>query len=376
MTVPTIAEVLYSFQLGGSERLAALLARQFRERGYRVIAASMYDAVGPVRDEIADSGIPTYGYDYTHRSRWKRWLMPGELTRMFHDQNVVAAHLHHGLAAIRAARAARRAGVPRIVMTEHSAQPLRDLAWYKKATLKAMTHLDAVTTVNEDIEQFFVTDMAMDPARVTTVPNAVDPRLLELRRDPALRAAAGVGDAFVFAFLGRLHPDKDVGTLLRAFAKVVAAGGNVKLIVAGDGEERAKLEALARELALGDHVRFWGATRDVLKLFGIADAFVMSSIAEGLPMALLEAMSAGLPCISTAVGGIPDVLKDGTGLLAPASDDAALAEAMISVARDPALAARLGEAGRSTIHARFSVDAVVDRYLDLFHLPRRWPTSG
>src|SRR5688572_6907786 len=160
--VPAIAEVLYSFKLGGSERLAALLARQFRARGYRVVTASMYDASGPVRDEIEASGIPALGFDYTGRSRFRRWRMPSELTRMFQRENVVAAHLHHGLSAIRAAKAARRAGVSRIVMTEHSAQPLRDLAWYKKATLKAMRHLDSVTTVNEEIERFFVNDMSMD----------------------------------------------------------------------------------------------------------------------------------------------------------------------------------------------------------------------
>lgn len=372
-SAPTIAEVLYSFKLGGSERLAALLARQFRARGYRVIAASMYDDTGPVREEIEASGIPAYGYDYTGRSRWRRWRMPAELTQFFKRENVVAAHLHHGLASIRAARAARRAGVARVVMTEHSAQPLRDLAWYKRATLKSMANLDSVTTVNEEIERFFVTDMAMNPARVTTIPNAVDPRLLEIGRDAAERAAAGVGDKFVFAFLGRLHPDKDVSTLLRAFAKVIASGANALLIVAGDGEEREKLAALSRELKLGEHVRFWGPTREVLKLFSIADGFVMSSMAEGLPMALLEAMSAGLPCVSTAVGGIPGVLEGGNGLLTPAGDPDALADALLSVIRDRALAARLGKAARDAVRARFSVDAVVDRYLDIFGLPHRWP---
>ena len=74
---PVIAEILYSFKLGGSERLGALLARQFRSRGYHVVVASMYDASGPVQDELDADGIPALGYDYTGRSRWKRWGLHG-----------------------------------------------------------------------------------------------------------------------------------------------------------------------------------------------------------------------------------------------------------------------------------------------------------
>jgi len=375
-TPPAIAEILYSFKLGGSERLGALLARQFRERGYRVLAASMYDARGPVGDEIAETGIRALGYDYTGRPRWRRWRMPAELTQLFRSENVVAAHLHHGLSAMRAAQAAKRAGVARVVLTEHSTQPLRDLAWYHKATRKALRHVDAVTGVNEEIERYFVDSMGVPASAVTMIPNAVEPQLLEVERDPSARIEAGIGNQFVFAFLGRLHPDKDVGTLLRAFALLVRRHPDALLLVVGDGEERGKLEALCSELALDRHVRFWGASREVVRLFRLADAFVMSSVNEGLPMALLEAMSAGLPCVATAVGGIPTVLATSDGTLVPPRDPDALAAAMSPLASDRELALRLGAAGRAAIKQRFSVDAIVDRYLHIFGLPLRWPAEA
>ena len=98
-----------------------------------------------------------------------------------------------------------------------------------------------------------------------------------------------------------------------------------------------------------------------------ADLFVLSSHSEGLSNALLEAMACGLPAVATAVGGAPEVIEDGVnGLLVPADDDAALADALLRLVRDPGVAGQLGEAARQTILARYSMEAVVDRYVNLY----------
>jgi glycosyltransferase involved in cell wall biosynthesis len=302
-------------------------------------------------------------------------MLAAELHDFFRRERVVAVHLHHGLSAIRAARAARRAGVSRVVLTEHSAQPLRDLPWYRRETLRALQHVNAITTVNDEINNFFVNELKVSASRVETIPNAVDPALLDLKRDLGARAALGLEGRFVVGSLGRLHKDKDLPNLIMAFAELTRHRTASTLIVVGDGDERGSLETLVGRLGLANEVRFWGATRDVARLFAVADVFAISSRAEGLPMALLEAMSAGLPCVATRVGGIPDVLSGENGILVSPGDSSALGSALNRLATSPDLARTLGEAARGTVIARYSVASTVDQYLAALGLPARWPAD-
>ncbi len=140
--------------------------------------------------------------------------------------------------------------------------------------------------------------------------------------------------------VGRLSAEKNQALLLRAFAQA-AQTVPAALTLVGDGPEAPALRALAAELGLTDRVRFAGQRRDVAALLSEADLFVLSSDYEGLPLALLEAMGAGLPILSTAVGGIPDVVTD-NGLLTPPGDRDALANAMARLLEDPALRQRMG----------------------------------
>jgi glycosyltransferase involved in cell wall biosynthesis len=135
----------------------------------------------------------------------------------------------------------------------------------------------------------------------------------------------------------------------------------------GDGELRAALEAQAKVLGLGaDRLHFAGALRDMPGLFAAVDVIAFSSAWEGLPMALLEAMAMALPVATTAVGGVPDVVRDGVeGFLVPPGAPEALAEAVGRLVADADLRARMGAAGRRCIEARFSAAAMLDR---LFHL--------
>jgi glycosyltransferase involved in cell wall biosynthesis len=367
--IPTIMEVLYSFQLGGSERLAALLGRQFVSRGYRVLASSIHGVDGPIREELEDYGIRSFGFDYANRPRLLRWTMAPQLEKLFREQHVTVAHLHHGLSAIRAARAARRAGVHRIVMTEHSVSAIATLPY--RRTIKALRDVHVMTAVSDDVQSYLVETMAAPAHAVEKIPNGVDPVFLKVARNDSARAAANLRGT-VFLSLGRLHPDKDLRTLIDAFSLVLGKGVNAALLVVGDGEERAALQARVATLKLNDRVIFYGSSRDVPHFFSLADAFVMSSVSEGLPMALLEAMSAGLPCVATAVGGIPDVINAQNGILVQPRDSDALAEAMIRIATTPQLRRDMGTRARTTVTSRFSVDAMVDQYLHCFGLPPTW----
>lgn len=365
---PLIVEGLYSFQIGGSERLGALLCRQFVARGYRAAALSVFDVSGPIREDLESSGIPCWGLGAERRSRFGKLRLRWDIERLLRHVHPDVLHLHHGVTMIRAARGARRAGVRHVCMTEHSDLQLRTEDRYRGWTLDALQYLDTVTVINEPLMRYFRDELGYPTSRLALVPNAVDPRFgsngeafLRNRKD----------DEFRLAFVGRLVPEKDVGTLLRAVARLVSEGCPVQIQIAGDGQERPALESLAHSLGLHERVHFLGAVRDARRVLDEADAFVMSSVSEGTPLALMEAMASGLPCVATRIGGIPDLL-DGAGVLVAAGDAEALARALGGLRQDPQGARRLGARGRARIAERFSVDAVVDAYLHVFGLPPRW----
>src|SRR5207248_3814804 len=125
--------------------------------------------------------------------------------------------------------------------------------------------------------------------------------------------------------------------------RVVAQEPHARLVLVGDGPERAGVEAQVRELNLGEKVRFLGTRKDVAQLLHGADLFLLTSVSEGIPLTVIEAMAAGLPVVATDVGGLREVVADGlTGLLAPAKDAAALADCVWRLAGDPELRRRMG----------------------------------
>jgi glycosyltransferase involved in cell wall biosynthesis len=165
-------------------------------------------------------------------------------------------------------------------------------------------------------------------------------------------------DGFDIVCVGRLVPAKGQLILVRAFANLLAQGYDVRLKLVGDGEDRKHLQSLVADCGLNSAVEFKGAlshseTRLVLQQ---ADLFVLASFAEGLPVALMEAMAMEIPCVSTYVAGIPELIRDGVdGLLVPASSLEALTDAMKTMIDNPLLRSNLGAAGRKRVLASFNL---------------------
>lgn len=374
---PTIVEGLYSFQLGGSEKLGALLARQLAARGYRTLVLSFFDTDGPIRAELEGAGIACAGLDVARRSRWQRITLARELQDWLESHRPDVLHLHHGVTAIRGVLPARRAGVRRIVMTEHADLQLRTERRYRAALARALPEVDVTTVVNDELVAYFEETFEYcgrdTVAPLRRIRNAVDPAYTTLVRDDAARRDLGIADEFVFVYVGRLVGEKSLDTMLEAFRRVVVESPTaVRLVLAGDGPERASLEAQAERLGIEGRLLWLGAQVDARLALSLADAFVMSSRSEGLPMALLEAMSATLPCVATDVGGIAALLGVDRGWVVPSLQPAALANAMGHVLRDPVARVARALAGRDAVLRDHSIDAVVDAYLDAFALPRRW----
>jgi glycosyltransferase involved in cell wall biosynthesis len=209
-----------------------------------------------------------------------------------------------------------------------------------------------------------------DPARVRVITNGVD---VDTLRPPADRTALRVDiglptDVPIIGSIGRLEPVKNYQLALRAFARLGATPGAPPIMVlAGDGSERASLEALARELGVAPRVKFLGWRDDTERLYGAFDVFTLTSRSEGTSVSLLEAMSSGVCPVTTDVGGNRAVLGPGLeSLLVPGDDAEALAAAWQRQLADPVLRAALGTQARRRVAAGFSLTRMVEQHVSLY----------
>jgi glycosyltransferase involved in cell wall biosynthesis len=174
-------------------------------------------------------------------------------------------------------------------------------------------------------------------------------------------------DDFLIIQVARLDGLKDHPTAIRAMHHVIRVIPRAKLILVGEGPERAKIEPLIVELGLQEHVRLLGSRRDVPRLLFAADLFLLTSISEGIPLTIIEGMAAGLPVVSTDVGGVREILGDpAVGKLAPAGDDQQLAQALIELAENSRLRMEWGERGRDRAFEMFSEQTMHAQYAEIF----------
>ena len=200
----------------------------------------------------------------------------------------------------------------------------------------------------------------------------------QFRPDPKSRATIrqelGIREEFVWLAVGRFEPPKDYANLINAIART--RSNRSLLLIAGDGPLRAQIENLACELNVSARIRFLGIRKDIAMLMSAADAYVMSSAWEGLPMVLLEAAASGLPIVATNVGGNAEVVRDGiTGYLVPPSDPSTLALRMQGVEQSPLLIrTAMGQAGRDFIVSNYSMSSVLDEWESIYRaLIRKTP---
>ena len=224
-----------------------------------------------------------------------------------------------------------------------------------------MQRQDRVVAVGEAVRQALVNNEGIAESRIDVIYNGVDltPHLAATaadRRD--MRSQLKVGDdELMVVQVARLNSLKDHATAIRAIERLAERGCPVRLVVVGDGEERPALEQLVRQRNLGKFVKFLGMRQDVPRILAGADVCLLTSISEGIPLTLIEAMAAGLSVVSTDVGGVAEVVEhEQTGFLATAGDDAQLARQLAELADNPSLRRTLGENGRKRAKARF--DAV------------------
>jgi glycosyltransferase involved in cell wall biosynthesis len=355
--------VVNSLARGGAETQLVRLATRLAAVGHtvHVVALLPDDDLGGV---LRAAGIPVHLLfsGGTPRGPSAVAVLARHLRRTRPD--LVVSFLYQSNVVTRLA--ARLAGVPAVVSSirnEHFGGRARELA------MRTTDRLASVTTTNSALAaESLVRRHVVPRDRLVVIPNALPPDAF-VRRPGGGRLRAELGaapDEFVWLGVGRLVPQKAWPDLLLAFAMTEQSGTPSRLLIAGGGPEAGPLEELAERLAVSDRVRLLGSRDDVPDLMAAADGFVLSSVYEGLPNVVLEAMAAGLPVVATRVGGVPELVDESTGSTVPAGCPAGLAAALQRMTDTPRTQrAQMGERARAVALTRYAEDAVMAQWLAL-----------
>jgi glycosyltransferase involved in cell wall biosynthesis len=360
-----VLEVMFSFRIGGSELMGLELASQLAAEGVDVMCTALDGMQGPLVQRCLDAGVRVVDLGLPRRGLLSRNGVSLDLARRLRELKLDAIHLQHFLGLNKLGLPARLAGVPRIVVTEHSVLDVsQSLAG--RLRVRATSGLaHAITVIHPSIKDYLVQTLGVDAARITVIPVGVDFARWQAADRAERRVALGLHAEFTAVFAGRIAPVKNVPGLIRCFLDAAQASGvPSRLIVVGDGPDMGAARAAATRHALAEQVVFAGEQADTRPFVAAGDVFLMNSLSEGTPRALLEAMACGLPGISTAVGGVPSLLEQ-RGWLTPPGDAPALTAALIEAMQSPAQVAARGQRAREFVQANFDARQALAGYRSL-----------
>jgi glycosyltransferase involved in cell wall biosynthesis len=364
---PVICQLVHTLNVGGAE----ILARQFAERAHNEFdfVFACLDSAGLMADELRAADYPVEALARRPGFDWACVRRLAELCRRHHVQ-VIHAHQYAPFFYATLARFRAWRDMP-IIFTEHG----RDYPDYRRAKRVLanrwlLGRRDRVIGVGECVRRALIEYEGLPRDRVDVIYNGIDiaAHTSQGGERPAVRRSLGLADDHIAVIqVARLNHLKDHPTTIRALAQLVARFPQARLLVVGDGEERGKIQSLISELNLAQQVQLLGTRRDIPRLLAAADVFLLSSVSEGIPLTLIEAMAAGLPCVSTAVGGTPEVIVDGqTGLLARPGDPEDVAAKLAILLADVNLRVSMGAAGRERSRELFGDQQMHAAYQQLY----------
>ena len=351
-----------SLNVGGTETQAVELARRIPIAGYDVTLGCLR-AQGPLLAQLSETPVvvrefhPRGGID-SPAGFYQLLRLSWFLRREKFD----IVHTHDLWSNLLGVPAARLAGVRAIVSSR------RDLAhfeWYqgkRRNWLRRIQNLSGAVLANASaIREVLLAEDGFASAKVRVIHNGVDLQKFQKRRDVRDLLFAGVGDAKLIVLVGNMHSDvKGHPWLIASAPSVIHEFPNARLVLVGDGEQRAALEQQVSGMGLARNFLFLGSRSDIPDILACCDIAILPSRAEGLSNAVLEYMASGLPTIVSRVGGNTELVEDGvTGLIVPPEDSAALSAALLKLLREPNVARQIGQNGREFVVRNFSFERLV-----------------
>lgn len=362
-----ILVLLHTFQLGGAEILACKLIRALCS-SYDFIIASL-DGTGPLQDTLTRLGVPVYSLS---RQPGIDPALVMQLVRLLrqHKCNLIHAHQYTPFAYALLARL-QYTSIP-ILFTEHGrfVPDQRQMRRVLTNRLLLSTE-DRITAVSNSVRDALVRYEGLPRQRIAVVPNGVDTAFYSPAHNSeklSVRTRLGLPpDCFVVVHVARLDPVKDHFTAISAFEHLYKTHSNSRLLLVGDGPERSRILAFIHERGLQSVVIPLGQQVNTLPYYHAADCFLLTSLSEGMPLTVLEAMSCALPVVSTACGAVPEIVEHGkTGFVAPIRDNVALGKYLIHLAKHSEQRTIMGSMGRLVCLSRHNWSKVVNAYADIY----------
>ncbi|MBI4618167.1 MAG: glycosyltransferase [Planctomycetes bacterium] len=357
-----VRHVITTLDVGGAENHLLRLVSGFDPARFETRIAYLKGA-GTLADAFRAAGA---GVDYWPlagpvdpvRLVQMAWRLAAERPDVVHT-HLFKGDFHGGIAAW-------LAGVPAIISTKHNEDPELLHPVFGPLGRLVLALDGAVVAISRSVARHVLATSLPDRRKIRVIHYGIDPPGPEARPNGAFRREMDLAEGTPLVVLvGRLEPQKDIGTFLDAAARVRALRPDVRFAIVGRGAEEGRLRERARELGLEEAVRFAGFRPDAAAILGEADAVALTSRWEGFGLVLVEAMSRRRPVVATAVGPVPEVVGD-AALLAPPGDPAAVADRLLAVLSDKRLAARLGQAGEARVRERFSADRMIAETVRLY----------
>jgi glycosyltransferase involved in cell wall biosynthesis len=356
-----------SLGLGGGDKEVIAIASSLINRGYQVKMVSM------VPPETMGLEAKSRGIDVSTLNMKRGIPDPIVIPKLIKiikewEPDVLHSNMIHANLLARIVRLLVK--VPVQISTAQNVDESEGQAWRDYAYRITDSLCDCTTNVSKLGVKRYI-DIGLTKASKTIfIPNSVDTNQfypnLDLRKKT--REQLGIQEQFAWLAVGRFYPQKDYPTMIQAFGFSLKEKPDSLLFIAGEGPLQGEVKDLAKSLGIESNIRFLGPRRDILSLMNAADAHLMSSVWEGMPLVLLEAASTALPIIATNAGGIPETVLNGeTGILVPPKNPHKLADAMQQLIDMPQIQRiNMGKKGREYVLANYSTNEVVNKWEELY----------
>jgi glycosyltransferase involved in cell wall biosynthesis len=356
-----VLQVVLALNPGGTERLVVETVRRLRGRQRMVVCC--LDQPGAWGEELAQEGVEVVALA---REAGFRPSLGAAIANVADRTGANVLHCHQYTPFIYGCIARALRPRLRVLFTEHGRLGDGPPSRKRRIANRLFSRVPSrVCAVSEDLRRHMASE-GFRSSQIDVVSNGIDPGVLpDERARREARQLLGLDEAaFVIGTVGRLDPVKDLPTLIEAFRQVRHVRANAHLVIVGDGPER---DALQRTAAGVEGIKFTGHRGDVRRCLAAFDVYASSSVFEGVSLTILEAMASGCPVVATRVGGTPEVVVDGrTGVLVAARDAGGLARALEQVSTDSRAARAMGQAGRTRLCERFTLDRMITHYAQVY----------